>query len=207
MRRFASERRRAEAADARKSLLPANLLNHALPFNTIYFFITGLFFRFPFSIVTFDVIIRAVSRRDAMIITAGADISTEIAAKIMEVLKSGRVLTKSEIEELLSTDFSWPDFDRWQAEFKRIGYNSFSSEHMDKKEMLIQTIGSIYSSYQCITQGTAIKGLRWELSADSNSCPHCKSFLGKTFTAEDVPIPGKDTHPGCLCLLIPVLPE
>ena len=138
-----------------------------------------------------------------MIITAGADISQETANKIMEVVKSGRVLIKSEIEELLPTDFYWPAFDKWQAEFKRIGY-PYSWKHMGKKEMLIQTIGSIFDSYQNIKRGTALNGLRWQLTINGDSCPHCKSFRGYVYSAVNVPIPGKDTHPGCRCFLTPV---
>jgi hypothetical protein len=149
----------------------------------------------------------AGSPRTVMIITAGADISPKIASEIMGIVGSGRTLRKAEVEELLPNDFSWPGYDEWKAEFERIGYNSFPWKKMNKKEMLILTIGSILTSNRDIEQGANIKGLRWQLLIDADSCPHCATFAEKVYSSKNVPIPGEDTHPGCRCCLMPVLPE
>ena len=141
-----------------------------------------------------------------MIITAGADITSTTASKIMEIVGSGRTLSKAEVEELLPNDFSWPEYEEWKTEFERIGYNSFPWQKMNKKEILILTIGSITTSYRDIEQGAAIEGLQWELLVDSDSCQHCATFRGNVYSLVNVPIPGEDTHPGCRCCLVPVLP-
>ena len=114
-------------------------------------------------------------------------------------------------------DFSWPDFDRWQAAFTAAGffpsrweglehappaYATEAAAYRLRKSVLFHEWLEMLAQRPAVRAHYARQGIRVRVERQDRhpSCPACDPFNGREVGRELEAMP--PFHPGCRCVLV-----